>query len=92
MNRLFRKYHRWIALILCLPLFTTVLSGMGYTIANEWLHQDGLGEFLMRIHTFEILKLGRIFPILNGVGLLGLLITGISMSGLFRKRSEPRQS
>jgi hypothetical protein len=92
MNRLFRKYHRWIAILLCLPLVTTVLTGMGYTIADEWLHQDELGEFLMSIHTFEVLNLGDIFPILNGIGLLGLLITGLTMTSLFRKPSRPRQN
>ncbi|MBD2168329.1 peptidase [Calothrix membranacea FACHB-236] len=88
MNRMFRKYHRQIAIALCIPLFLTVLTGMGYTIADEWFHQGELGEFLLRIHTFEILRLGKIYPILNGLGLLGLLITGISMTGLFRKRPE----
>ncbi|MEE3718995.1 hypothetical protein V2H45_19810 [Tumidithrix elongata RA019] len=92
MNRIFRKYHRWIALALCLPLFTTVLTGMGYTIADEWFHQRELGKWLLSIHTFEIFKLERFFPILTGMGLIGLLITGMSMSNLFRKRSESRQS
>lgn len=86
MHRVFRKYHRWIATILCLPLCTTVLTGMGYTIASEWLHQYDLGGFLMSIHTFSILKLEGIFPILNGMGLIGLLITGLSMTGVFRTR------
>ncbi|MBD2339593.1 peptidase [Calothrix sp. FACHB-156] len=88
MNRMFRKYHRQIAIALCIPLFLTVLTGMGYTIADEWFHQGELGEFLLRIHTFEILRLGKIYPILNGLGLVGLLITGLSMTGLFRKRPE----
>ncbi|MDZ7961784.1 MAG: peptidase [Aulosira sp. DedQUE10] len=88
MNRMFRKYHRQIAIVLCIPLFLTVLTGMGYTIADEWFHQGELGEFLLRIHTFEILRLGKIYPILNGLGLIGLLITGVSMTGLFRKRPE----
>ncbi|BAY89386.1 hypothetical protein NIES37_35150 [Tolypothrix tenuis PCC 7101] len=88
MNRMFRKYHRQIAIALCIPLFLTVLTGMGYTIVDEWFHQGELGEFLLSIHTFEILRLGKIYPILNGLGLVGLLITGLSMTGLFRKRPE----
>lgn len=86
MNRLFRKYHRQIAIIMCLPLFLTILTGMGYTIAHEWLHQDELGEFILQVHTLEILHLDTIYPILNGLGLIGLLVTGLSMMGLFRKR------
>ncbi len=86
MNRLFRKYHRQIAIIMCLPLFLTILTGMGYTIAHEWLHQNELGEFLLPVHTLEILHLDTIYTLMNGLGLIGLLVTGFSMMGLFRKR------
>lgn len=88
MNRMFRRYHRQIAIILCLPLFLTVLTGMGYTIAHEWLHQDELGGFLLGLHTLEIIHLEGIYPILNGLGLVGLLITGVTMTGLFRQRAS----
>lgn len=82
--RTFRRYHRWIAIAACLPLIVTVLTGMGYTIFDEWLHQDEIGEFLLSVHTFEFLGLGEIYPVLTGLGLIGLLVTGISMTGLFR--------
>ncbi|MEH1965827.1 peptidase [Nostoc sp.] len=87
MTRMFRRYHRQIAIVLCLPLFLTVLTGMSFTISHEWLHQDELGEFLLRLHTLEILHLEKIYPLLNGLGLVGLLITGVSMTGLFRTRA-----
>jgi len=86
MLRSFRKYHRQIAIILCIPLFLTVLTGVGYTITDEWLGQDDLGQFLLKVHTLEILHLEKIYPIFNALGLIGLLITGISMTGLFRQR------
>ncbi|ACB50319.1 conserved hypothetical protein [Crocosphaera subtropica ATCC 51142] len=86
MIRLFRKYHRWLAVALCLPLISTVLTGMGYTMFDEWFHQERFAHFLMEIHTMEIIGLDEIFPVLNGLGLVGLLITGLSMTGLFRKR------
>lgn len=60
---------------------------MGFTIAHEWLHQDQLGGFLLGLHTLEILHLEAIYPLLTGLGLVGLLITGVSMTGLFRKRA-----
>lgn len=88
MNRAFRKYHRQIAIILCLPLFLTVLTGMCFTIVHEWLHQRELGEFILQIHTLEIIHLEKIYPLLNGLGLIGLLITGVSMTGLFPKRTD----
>lgn len=87
MSRLFRRYHRQIAIALCLPLFLTVLTGVGFTIAHEWLHQNELGEFLLGLHTLEIVHLEKIYPLLNGLGLVGLLITGLSMTGLFRTRA-----
>ncbi|ARV59950.1 peptidase [Nostocales cyanobacterium HT-58-2] len=88
MIRSFRRYHRQLAIVLCLPLFLTVLTGMSYTIINEWFHQHELGEFLLKLHTLEILHLEQIYPLLNGLGLIGLLITGFSMTGLFRKRTD----
>jgi hypothetical protein len=90
MHRVFRKYHRWLATILCLPLVTTILSGMGYTIADEWLHQEALGKVFMSIHTFKMLNLEAIFPLLNGLSLIGLLVTGLSLSGLFPNRNKTK--
>ena len=86
MIRFFRKYHRFLAIALSLPLILTVLTGMGYTIFDEWFHMGKFGHFLMEIHTMEILGLDEIYPVLNGLGLVGLLVTGLSMTGLFRKR------
>jgi len=85
---MFRKYHRQIAIALCIPLSLTVLTGMAFTVTHEWLHQRELSEFFIQLHTLEILHLEGIYPILNGLGLVGLLITGLSMTGLFRKRPE----
>jgi hypothetical protein len=88
MLRSFRRYHRQIAIVLCFPLFLTVLTGMAYTILNEWFHQHELAVFLIKIHSLEVLNLQGIFPLLNGLGLIGLLITGLSMTGLFRQRTN----
>ncbi|MUG91278.1 peptidase [Scytonema sp. UIC 10036] len=88
MKRAFRKYHRTIGIIICLPLILTVLTGMLTTIVKEWPVYTGISSnLLLKIHTGEILHLEAIYPILNGLGLIGLLVTGMSMSGLFdRKR------
>jgi hypothetical protein len=85
MLRNFRKYHHQIGIILCLPLFLTVLSGMGITISREILHQYDLSETLTRLHTLELFHLEKIYPLLNGLGLIGLLVTGVTMTRLFRK-------
>lgn len=89
MNRLFRKYHRWLAIVCALPLLLTVITGMTFPIAKA-LHQRQLAGFLIHLHTLETIGLEDFFPIINGLGLLGLLITGIYMTRLFReKRAHP---
>ncbi len=88
MNRAFRKYHRFLALILCLPLALTVITGMATTLTAEWSLSLGISRsLLLKLHTGEVLHLEKIYPILNGVGMLGLLVTGISMSGLGKRRN-----
>jgi hypothetical protein len=85
MNRLFRKYHRWLAIVFALPLLTTVLTGITFPIARA-LNQRQLAGFLIHVHTLEIFGLDAIFPIINGIGLLGLLVTGLYMTSLFRQQ------
>lgn len=87
MNRLFRKYHRWLAIVCALPLLLTVITGTLFPIARA-MGQRQLAGFLIHLHTLETFGLGDFFPILNGIGLLGLLITGIYMTSLFRQRSS----
>jgi hypothetical protein len=91
MNKIFRKYHRRLATLFCLPLFFTALTGMSISIAEEGFHHERLAAFLLSIHTFEIIKLEAILPILNGLGLMGLVATGLSMTSLFAKPRQPKQ-
>ncbi|MEB3337657.1 MAG: peptidase [Leptolyngbyaceae bacterium] len=85
-KRAFRQYHRKLAIALSLPLILTVITGMSYTILDEWFSQSRLAQELLRIHSGSIFGLGKVYPVLNGLGLLGLLITGLSMTNLFAKR------
>ncbi len=90
MKKAFRKYHRILAIIIALPLTFTVLTGMLVTIVKEWpINTDLSSRLLLKIHTGEIFHLQAIYPILNGLGMIGLLVTGLSMSGLFGKRKKP---
>jgi hypothetical protein len=84
MIRNFRKHHRTIAIISCLPLLLTTITGIGYTVFDKWFGQEKIAGFLMKIHTFSILGLEDIYPLLNGLALVGLLVTGLSMTGLFK--------
>jgi hypothetical protein len=87
MKRAFRKYHRVLATILCLPLALTVLTGMAITMVGEWSLNLGLSRgLLLGLHTGEIFHLQGIYPILNGLGLVGLLVTGMSMTSLFKTK------
>ena len=89
LNRSFRKYHRTIAIVSCLPILTTLLSGMFATLVGEWSLNIGLTRsMLLKFHTGEIFHLQGIYPILNGLGLLVLIATGISMSGIFKSKSR----
>ncbi|MEO6862153.1 MAG: peptidase [Microcoleus sp.] len=89
MKKAFRKYHRILAIIVFLPITLTVLTGMATTVVKEWPISTGISSrLLLKIHTGEIFHLQAIYPILNGLGMLGLLVTGLSMSGLFAKRKQ----
>lgn len=92
MNRLFRKYHRTLAIILSLPILLTIITGIGYSIFDEWLGLGQIGHLMLEIHTMEILHLEKIYPLLNGLGLIGLLVTGLSMTGLLRKQPLSRRA
>lgn len=91
MKNTLRKYHRLIATLFCLPLLFTAVTGISVAITDEWLHQEELAAFLMTVHTFQIFKLGAILPILNGLGLIGLVGTGLSMTRLLTKRHQPKR-
>jgi len=89
MKRTFRKYHRILAIIISLPLTLTVLTGMAVTATREWPLSTGLSSSqLLKIHTGEIFHLQASYPILNGLGMIGLLVTGLSMSGLFGRKKQ----
>ncbi|AFY92983.1 hypothetical protein [Chamaesiphon minutus] len=89
LKRLFRKYHRGLASIIFIPLILTVVTGTIATIVTEWQLNLGVSRsLLMEIHTGEIFHLKAIYPVLNGVGTLGLLITGITMTGLFNRKKN----
>lgn len=92
MLKTFRKYHRSIAPIALIPLTLTVLSGLLVTLVEEW-HVPGLSRgFLLDVHTGEIFHLESIYPILNGLGLAALLITGVSMLGWFKPKRPKRST
>ncbi len=89
MNRTFRKYHRTLAIIVALPLILTLLTGIAATLSEEWSIPLGVSRSaILRIHTGEIFHLEKFYPILNGLGLAAMVVTGLSMTSLFSNRSQ----
>lgn len=89
LRKVFRKYHRVLALIIFLPLILTTFTGMATTMIAEWRWNLGISRsLLLSIHTGEIFHLQAIYPMLNGLGTLGLLITGITMTGIFNRKQH----
>jgi hypothetical protein len=91
MKRSFRKYHRFIALIVFIPLFVTLTTGILATIIDPdgWNLNLGIPRsLLLSIHTGEIVHLQAIYPVLNGLGLLAMIVTGLSMTSLFNQKPK----
>ncbi len=91
MKQAFRKFHRFIAIAVCLPLLLSAVTGIVIAIVDEWFHQPVLGAFLIKIHTLDFFGLAAIYPVLNGLGLIGLIATGLSMTSLFPKWNKRKQ-
>lgn len=89
MKKTFRKFHRIVAPFVFLPLFVTVITGVAYRLGRNWfgLSKDQ-AHFLMVIHEAEYLgdNIKPFYVLLNGIGLMWMLITGIIMSGLFNQK------
>ncbi|RZM78853.1 hypothetical protein [Leptolyngbya iicbica] len=79
---LIRRLHRTVAPIVLLPLLVTVATGVVYRLSKDWfgLSRDQV-HFLMTLHEGEYLgpTLEPIYVLLNGLGLLWMLITGSVM-------------
>jgi len=84
-----RRIHSILAPIVFLPLLVSAVTGIAYRVSRSWL---GLPkeqvEFLMKIHQGSYFgDFGKpIYVLLVGLGLIGMLFTGISMTRIFPKR------
>ncbi len=75
-----RRLHSTLAPIMALPLLLTLVTGILYQIAIT----NGQGSeffWLIELHKgkFGSLNLEKIYPYLNALGLLTLIITGVMM-------------
>ncbi len=82
MSVAFRKLHRRIAPILFLPLLASALTGVAYRLGRSWFgFPCSVANFFMVIHQGEYLgqPLVPIYVLLVGLGLIGLIVTGLTM-------------
>lgn len=89
----FRLIHQWFAPIVFLPLTISSVTGIIFRIGRTWFKiSDDSGEILLDLHQGAYFgKYGEIiYVILVGVGALILLVTGIEMTGIFRRRRLPQ--
>ena len=89
--RSIRQLHRWVAPFVLLPLFISTTTGVGYRLARDWggLNRDQ-AHWLMTLHEGEWLgpQLEPFVVLLNGLGLLWMLITGAAMAWQQLRRSK----
>jgi hypothetical protein len=87
-----RKIHRILAPILFLPLVVTVLTGSLYQIAL--LNQNFDYYWLIQIHKgkWGPVDLQAVYPFLNGLGLLIMVATGLSMWLQTRPNRRPKRT
>lgn len=84
-----RKLHRKFAPIIFLPVFITAFTGVFYRVARSWFGiSEELGDFILSIHQGEFLgkDLRVFYVLLNGLGLIAMVATGIIMTGIFRSK------
>jgi len=75
-----RRVHRWLAPLMVLPLLLTLLTGVLFQLAG-FAQQERQYRWLMALHKghFGVLNLSSVYPLLNALGLLFLVVTGVSM-------------
>lgn len=91
-RKLARQIHRALAPILALPLVVTVVTGSLYQIAR--LNDNFDYYWLIQIHKGQWgpLDLQAVYPFLNGLGLLLMVATGLSLWLQMRSHRPPKRT
>ena len=91
-KKITRQIHRALAPLLALPLVVTVVTGSLYQIARL---NDNLDYYwLIQIHKGQWgpLNLQAVYPFLNGLGLLVMVATGLSLWLQTRSHRPPKRT
>jgi len=91
-QRILRRIHRALAPIVALPLLVTVVTGSLYQIAR--LNDNFDYYWLIQIHKGQWgpLDLQAVYPFLNGLGLLLMVATGLSLWLQTRSHRPPKRT
>jgi uncharacterized iron-regulated membrane protein len=86
-----RQMHRLLAPLISLPLILTTLTGVAYPVSKAWFGWSyPETDRLMKLHEGAFLGPLKSFYVLwIGLGLIALLVTGINLTSLFRRRKQP---
>lgn len=93
MNPVPRKLHRLAAPWLAIPLLVTLFTGIAYRIGMAWFGmRKDTGGRILDIHAGTWLgdTGSAIYVILNGAGLLGLVVTGLYLVLKGGAKVQPR--
>ena len=86
-----RNIHRFLAPIALLPLMVSAGTGIAYRLSITWLgFSEEQVQFLMTLHQGSYLgpALRPFYVLLVGAGLFTMLLTGVQMLGLVRRRKK----
>lgn len=86
-----RRLHRAFAPLMALPLLLTLITGCLYQLVDLAGKGDAF-EWMLNLHKghFGALNLEFIYPFLNALGLLTMLISGVSLWLQSKHRSKRR--
>jgi len=87
----FWKLHRKIAPIVFIPLFLTAFTGIIYRLGRSWMGMsEDAGDKLLTFHQGEFLgePLVPIYVLLVGLGLIAMIVTGVTMVRLTQKKRK----
>ena len=86
---LFRKYHRQLSILTLLPIALITLTGTTIPIIEKLGFIEAT-NFMIKVHTGKVFGLDLFYSVACGLGLLGLIITGVVMTDLVP--TKPRKS
>ena len=78
-----RRLHTYVAYVLAIPLFLTILTGIAYRLLRTAGAEKENVKWLMTVHNMSAVGLGGIYPILLAVSIIALSLSGFSLTYLY---------